>query len=528
MPSKTPQTQAAHSKELIVNVNTVAAASVKDMGFLESVETYIDKAYHHLELAEGLAERIRACNSTYTVRFGVRLRGRIFSFTGWRSVHSEHVEPAKGGIRYDPSANAEEVEALAALMSLKCALVDVPFGGSKGALRIDPKEWEVHELERITRRFTQELAKRNLISPGRNVPAPDMGTGEREMAWMADEYRRTGPSDIVNANACVTGKPLSSGGIAGRTEATGRGVQYAIQCYLGDPRHAGVNGKHDLTHMTITVQGFGNVGYHAAKFLSEDNKARIVCIIERDGFIYNADGIDVEAVKLHQVATGSILGFPGAISDLDSREGLAFDCDILIPAAMEAAITRSNSRMIKAGLIVEAANGPVTSDAEPNLKELGITVLPDLFVNAGGVIVSYFEWVKNLTHIPFGLMERRRRVRRNLHITSAMEAMTGRSFPTEMRDEFLEGGGEIDLVRSGLEDIMTAAYDRMSALLEERPELGDSGQLHITSRSIVSPRRTRRLGSSRTRRVDTSRSTVSRNAVSKETVPLRCQHQTLG
>ncbi|WP_245296663.1 Glu/Leu/Phe/Val family dehydrogenase [Rhizobium bangladeshense] len=431
------------------------------------------RACHHLDLPEGLAERIRACNSTYTVRFGVRLRGRMYSFTGWRSVHSEHVEPAKGGIRYDPHSNAEEVEALAALMSLKCALVDVPFGGSKGALCIDPKEWEVHELERITRRFTQELAKRNLISPGRNVPAPDMGTGEREMAWMADEYKRTGPSDIVNANACVTGKPLSSGGIAGRTEATGRGVQYAIQCFLRDERYGGVRGKRDLSQMTIAVQGFGNVGYHAAKFLSEENRARIVCILERDGYIWNENGLDVEAVKQHQLKTGSILGFDGAASKSDSQAGLAVDCDLLIPAAMEGAITLANCECIRAAMIVEAANGPITADAEPFLRERDVVILPDLLVNSGGVIVSYFEWVKNLTHIPFGLMERRRRERRNYQITSALEAMTGQPFPKEMRNEFMEGGGEIDLVRSGLEDIMTAAYDRISTLLQDRPELGD-------------------------------------------------------
>ncbi len=474
-------------RNLKVNLNMTANVSPEAGGFLRSVETYIDRACQHLDLPEGLAERIRACNSTYTVRFGVRLRGRMYSFTGWRSVHSEHVEPAKGGIRYDPSANAEEVEALAALMSLKCALVDVPFGGSKGALCIDPKEWEVHELERITRRFTQELAKRNLISPGRNVPAPDLGTGEREMAWMADEYRRTGPADIVNANACVTGKPLSSGGIAGRTEATGRGVQYAIQCYLRDLRQKEVNGKRDLSKMTIAVQGFGNVGYHAAKFLSEENGASIVCIIERDGYIWNAQGLDVAAVKQHQLATGSILGFAGASSYLDNEKALSVECDILIPAAMEAAINRANSSTIRAALIVEAANGPITSDAEPVLKGLGITVLPDLFVNAGGVIVSYFEWVKNLTHIPFGLMERRRRERRNLQITFALEAMTGHPFPEEMRDEFLEGGGEIDLVRSGLEDIMTAAYERIAALLDSRPELGDfrTAAYHIALNRIA-------------------------------------------
>lgn len=441
--------------------------------FLHNVEAYIDRALACMDLPDGLAERIKACNSTYTVRFGVRLRGRMYSFTGWRSVHSEHFEPAKGGIRYTASADAEEVEALAALMSLKCALVDVPFGGSKGALRIDPKEWEPHELERITRRFTQELAKRNLICPGRNVPAPDMGTGEREMAWIADEYKRTGSSDIVNANACVTGKPLSRGGIAGRTEATGRGVQHAIQCYLRDRNADGIRGNRNLSSMTVTVQGFGNVGYHAAKFLSEEDGAKILCIIEHDGYLWNPDGIDIAAVRRHQANTGSILGFPGAVSAANSAEALEKPCDILIPAAMENAITTKNAPRIRAGLIAEGANGPVSFDAEAILARNQIVVLPDLFVNAGGVVVSYFEWVKNITHIPFGLMERRRRERRNLQIAGALETMTGRPFPADSRSEFLEGGSELDLVRSGLDDVMRSAYGKMSEVVRSHPNIRD-------------------------------------------------------
>ncbi|WP_210240414.1 Glu/Leu/Phe/Val family dehydrogenase [Amaricoccus solimangrovi] len=462
-------------------------APVFEPTFLESVDGYIDRAMTHLPLPEGLAERIRACNSTYTVRFGVRLRGRMYSFTGWRSIHSDHTEPVKGGIRYDPEASAEEVEALAALMSLKCALVDVPFGGSKGALRIDPREWEVHELERITRRFTQELASRNLISPGRNVPAPDMGTGEREMAWMADEYKRTGHSDIINAAACVTGKPLARGGIAGRTEATGRGVQYAIHCYLRDTSRDGVGGRRDLAGMSVAVQGFGNVGYHAAKFLSEEDRAHVVCVMERDGYLYNPDGIDVEALKRHQLATGGILGFPGAEFHPNSARGLEADCDILIPAAMEGAITRHNAERIRAKLIVEAANGPIAFDAEPLLTARGIVILPDLFANAGGVIVSYFEWVKNLSHISFGLMERRRRERRNGQLAGALETMTGQAFPAEIRDEFLEGGDEIDLVRSGLDDVMRSAYARMAAALRDRPELVDfrTAAYHIALNRIA-------------------------------------------
>ncbi|AYG64299.1 Glu/Leu/Phe/Val dehydrogenase (plasmid) [Rhizobium jaguaris] len=426
-----------------------------------------------IDLPEGLAERIVQCNSTYTVRFGVRLRGRMYSFIGWRSVHSEHCEPVKGGIRYASNADADEVEALAALMTLKCSLVDVPFGGSKGALKIDPSAWTPQELERITRRFTQELNKRGLIGPGVNVPAPDIGTGEREMAWMVDEFRRANPTDVVNARACVTGKPISKGGIAGRTEATGRGVQFAIHSFLKDTRTPGLQGRRDLKDATVIVQGFGNVGYHAAKFLSEDDGARVIVVAERDGYVANVAGLAIEALKQHQVRTGSILGFPGARSCAGDMTGIEHPCDVLVPAAMENAIHSENAERISAHLVVEAANGPITFEADRILRSRGVTILPDLYVNAGGVVVSYFEWVKNLTHIPFGLMERRRRERRNHAIATVLERMTGREFPPDMRDEFLEGGAEIDLVRSGLEDVMRSTWARIANLMELRPELAD-------------------------------------------------------
>lgn len=442
-------------------------------GFLKSVDQNFRHAMSFLDLPEGLAERIIQCNSTYTVRFGVRLRGRMYSFIGWRSVHSEHCEPVKGGIRYASNADAEEVGALAALMTLKCSLVDVPFGGSKGALKIDPREWSPQELERITRRFTQELNKRGLIGPGVNVPAPDIGTGEREMAWMVDEFRRANPTDVVNARACVTGKPLSKGGIAGRTEATGRGVQYAIHSYLRDGRTKGLEGRRDLKDASVVVQGFGNVGYHAAKFLSEEDGARITVVVERDGYVASPKGLAVEALKQHQLRTGSILGFEGAESFPGEMTGIEKLCDVLIPAAMENAIHAENAMKIGARLVVEAANGPVTFEADQMLRLRGVTILPDLYVNAGGVVVSYFEWVKNLTHIPFGLMERRRRERRNHTIAAALERMTGKEFPADIRDEFLEGGAEIDLVRSGLEDVLRSTWGRIADLLESQPELGD-------------------------------------------------------
>ncbi len=255
--------------------------------FRESVDIMFNRAVKLMDLSPGLEQKIRVCNSTYTVRFGVRLRGQIHTFTGYRSVHSEHMEPVKGGIRFAMGVEQDEVEALAALMTYKCALVQAPFGGSKGGLRIDPREWDAHEMEQITRRFAYELIKRDLINPSQNVPAPDMGTGEREMAWIVDQYRRMNTTDI-NAAACVTGKPINSGGIQGRVEATGRGVQYALQeffRYDEDKAKANLSGK--LKDKRVIVQGLGNVGYHAAKFVSEEDGSKVIAVIERDGAIVN-------------------------------------------------------------------------------------------------------------------------------------------------------------------------------------------------------------------------------------------------
>ena len=357
--------------------------------FLRSVDQNFDIAAAILDLPQGLARRIKMVNATYVVRFGVRLRGEVHSFVGFRSVHSEHVEPVKGGIRYAPNVNQEEVEALASLMTYKCSLLDIPFGGSKGGLVIDPDDWDAHEMERITRRFTQEPAKRDLIHPSQNVPAPDMGTSEREMAWMADEYRRLNATDM-NSWACVTGKPLSKGGIDGRTEATGRGVQYALQQFFRTPDDVtkasispGLAGKR------IIVQGLGNVGYHLALFLSEEDDAKITHVLERDGVVVKEAGIDIRALKNHMLEIGSMKGFEGY--QTAGAEALEADADILIPAAMEGVITGHNASKIKARLIVEAANGPITAEADRTLRDRGVTVIPDIYANGGGVTVSYFE-----------------------------------------------------------------------------------------------------------------------------------------
>ncbi|MEQ9695400.1 Glu/Leu/Phe/Val dehydrogenase [Shimia sp. SDUM112013] len=450
----------------------------KEPSFRESVDLMFNRAVALMDLPPGLEEKIRVCNATYTVRFGVRLRGQIETFTGYRSVHSEHKEPVKGGIRFALGVNQDEVEALAALMTYKCALVEAPFGGSKGGLRIDPRQYEEHELERITRRFAYELAKRDLIHPSQNVPAPDMGTGEREMAWIADQYARMNTTDI-NAIACVTGKPLNAGGISGRVEATGRGVQYALREFFRDPRDmekAGLSGS--LDGKRIIVQGLGNVGYHAAKFLCEEDGARITGIIEHDGALVSETGLDVEAVRAWILKTGGVSGFPDATCVENGKLVLEEDCDILIPAALEGVINLTNAARIKAPLIIEAANGPVTAGADDVLREKGTVIIPDMYANAGGVTVSYFEWVKNLSHIRFGRMQRRQEEARHQLVVDELEkiseAMGSKySLTDSFKQKYLRGADELELVRSGLDDTMRIAYQSMRDVWHERGDVED-------------------------------------------------------
>lgn len=446
--------------------------------FRESVDIMFNRAVALLDLGPGLEEKIRVCNATYTVRFGVRLRGAIHTFTGYRSVHSEHMEPVKGGIRYSLAVHQDEVEALAALMTYKCALVEAPFGGSKGGLCIDPREWEEHELEQITRRFAYELAKRDLIHPSQNVPAPDMGTGEREMAWIADQYRRMNTTDI-NSAACVTGKPINAGGIQGRTEATGRGVQYALQEFFRHPEDvklAKLSGK--LKDKRVIVQGLGNVGYHAAKFLSEEDGCKITGIIEFDGALYDEDGLDVEAVRQWITTHGGLKGYPDATHQTDGAALLEHECDILIPAALEGVINVTNAKNVKAPLIIEAANGPVTAGGDEILRKKGCVIIPDMYANAGGVTVSYFEWVKNLSHIRFGRMQRRAEEARHQLIIEELERLDDMlehrwSMTPNFKEKYLRGADELELVRSGLDDTMRAAYQSMRKVWHERDDVHD-------------------------------------------------------
>lgn len=444
--------------------------------FSQNVELMVEKAFPHIgiNLPPGLEDQIKACNRVFQTNFPVRMdNGEYRVFTGWRAVHSDHRLPVKGGIRYALHVNQDEVMALASLMTYKCAIVDVPYGGSKGGLIIDPREHSEDELERITRRFARELIEAGYISPGGNVPAPDMGTSGREMAWIADMYRTLRPGDI-NYFACVTGKPVTSGGIRGRVEATGRGVQYVVCEFFRNPEDVKLAGlKGGLEGKRAIFQGLGNVGYYASKFLSEEDGVKVIGLAEWDGGLYDEKGLDIEGVRQFMNENGGVKGYDKAEYHEVGRSLFAKDCDILIPAALEGQITKENAGDIKARLVVEAANGPVTFEADKILTKNGIIVLPDMFVNAGGVTVSYFEWIKNLSHIRFGRMARRIDEYRGIKMVEALESLTGKEVPADIEFALTNGADEIALVRSGLEDTMRNAYQEISKVFHEDDKIED-------------------------------------------------------
>ncbi|HYC31311.1 MAG TPA: Glu/Leu/Phe/Val dehydrogenase [Gemmatimonadales bacterium] len=427
-------------------------------GFLDQVDRAFERAAGFTDHNPTLLANIKACKNLFYTSFPIkRDDGSIEVMHAWRAEHSHHKLPCKGGIRYADTVDAEEVQALAALMTYKCALVDVPFGGAKGGIRLNPKKYSVAELERITRRYVFELVRKNFMGPGLDVPAPDVGTSGREMAWIADTYTQLRPGEL-DAIACVTAKPVSAGGIRGRTEATGRGVYFGTReaCRVAEDMQAlgltpGLAGKR------VVIQGLGNVGYFAAKFFQAGG-AVLVGLAESEGAIANPDGLDIEAVMAHRRERRSINGFPGA-KDLARREdALELDCDILVPAALERQITAENAPRIKAKMVVEAANGPTTLEADEILTKRGVMVIPDAYVNAGGVTVSYFEWVKNLGHVRFGRMQKRYEEGAYGRLLQAVEEVTGRQFTPAEIQRVTQGASEEDLVSSGLEETMIGAY----------------------------------------------------------------------
>ena len=439
--------------------------------FYESVLNFYDKASAQTKISKGIIDQIRACNSVYRMRYPVKdKKGSIKVVEAYRVQHSHHRLPTKGGIRFSNHVNQDEVMALATLMSFKCAIVDVPFGGAKGGVKINPWEHTESELERITRRYTVELVKRNMMGPSIDVPAPDYGTGSREMAWIYDTYRAFNEKEI-DAAGCVTGKPVSQGGIQGRTEATGRGVFYGIReacSFEEDMKALGLS--QGIKDKTIVVQGLGNVGSYTAKICQDEGGAKIVGVSEVEGAIYNKEGIDIHKLLKHRQKTGSILKFPGAKSyGKDKRTiVLEFDCDILIPAALENQIHEKNAKKIKAKIVAEAANGPITAEGEEILLKKNVMILPDIFLNAGGVTVSYFEWLKNLSHIRFGRMEKRFNHNTFTAMVDQVEKMTGKKMTKKDKDFITRGGDEIDLVRSGLEETMVIAYSAIRGIKQKR------------------------------------------------------------
>ena len=431
-----------------------------------------DKAATFTNFEPGLLHQIKICNSIYKMYFPIEIDGNVHVVEGIRVQHSHHKTPTKGGIRYSEFVNEDEVKALATLMTFKCAVVDVPFGGAKGGIKVNPAEYTQRQLERITRRYTTELIKKNMIGPAVDVPAPDYGSGPREMAWIADTYA-TFKYDDLNALGCVTGKPLGQGGIQGRTEATGQGVYFGLREAISSaedmkPRGltAGIAGKR------IIVQGLGNVGFYSAKFCQEGGGI-ITGIAEREGGIYNENGLDVEAVFKHRNETKSILNYPGAKNFANTMELLEMDCDILIPAALENQITAENAPRIKAKVIAEGANGPITKEAEEILIKKNVLIIPDLFLNAGGVTVSYFEWLKNLSHVRFGRMEKRFQEMSTMQLITAVENITGKSLDARDKNIITHGADEIDLVRSGLEETMIAAYNEIREVKMQNKKIED-------------------------------------------------------
>lgn len=433
----------------------------RNIKFFEQVNRNFDKAAAYLKHPSGLLRQIKICNSVYHMTFPLkRDDGSIEVIQAYRAEHSQHKLPVKGGIRYAASVTEDEVMALAALMTYKCAIVDVPFGGAKGGVKISKHSYSLDEVERITRRLTYELASKNFIGPGIDVPAPDYGTGPQEMAWILDTYRSL-TKEPLDAIACVTGKPLAQGGVRGRIEATGRGVYFGIReaCSVAeDMKEVGL--QPGLEGKTVIVQGLGNVGSFAAKFLQQGG-ARIIALAEYEGAIYDPDGLDVEAVLAHRKQTGSILNFPGAKNIEKSIKALEIDCDILVPAALENQITEENVDRIKAKIIGEAANGPLTAGASEKLLQRGVLIIPDMYLNAGGVTVSYFEWLKNLTHIRFGRMSKRFEENTNLKILRTIEQATGKKIPQNVVKDIVHGADEADLVESGLEETMITAYQQI-------------------------------------------------------------------
>jgi len=447
--------------------------SKKQKSFYESVQANFDYAASFTNYPKGLLDQIRECNSVYQMRFPVKIGNQYEVIEAYRVQHSHHRQPTKGGIRFSSMVNQDEVMALAALMTFKCAIVDVPFGGAKGGVKVSPRKYNAEDLERITRRYTVELIRKGFIGPSLDVPAPDYGTGSREMAWILDTYQ-TFTKGEIDAVGCVTGKPVNQNGIAGRTEATGRGVFYGVRELCRNEKamteiglSTGIEGK------TMVIQGLGNVGSYTGAISQNEGGAIIVGISEREGTIYDPKGINIDKLIKYRKAKGSILGFPGTKTLKNRGDWVKIKCDILVPAALESQITHVNAKQVKAKIVAEAANGPVTAEGAAILLKAGKLILPDMYINAGGVTVSYFEWLKNLSHIRFGRMDKRFNANTYGNLVGLVEKMTGRTVNQKQKNAITKGADEIDIVRSGLEETMIMAFHGINDLKNRRKKVKD-------------------------------------------------------
>ena len=431
------------------------------MSFKENVDLYVERSAKLLKFSDDLIDHIKSIHSLIKVNVGVEIDKKIHNFTGWRAVHSEHILPSKGGMRYSINVDQDDTEALASLMTYKCAIVDIPFGGSKGGLKINPKNYTEKQLRLITKAFATKLINKGFISPAINVPAPDVGTSEREMDWIKDTYKSLKPEDI-NYRGCVTGKPIHSGGIAGRTEATGRGIEEVIRELF---RHKDfikeAKLKNNLKDNLIIIQGFGNVGSNLAEHLFKRDKAKIIAIGESNGYLYNKNGIDINSLNKFYKKNKTINNPKLGKFYNNPEKLLELECDILIPAALENAITIKNVKKIKTKLIIEAANGPVSFEADKELNKRGVIILPDIYVNAGGVVVSYFEWVKNISHIRFGRVEKRFQEHKILDLINLIDQKTKTKTNPDLISKIMHGANEKDLAYSGLEDSMRNAFNEI-------------------------------------------------------------------